>query len=101
MKFETLHLTAGQRVPQSNISVMFANDMDPSKGFALEDPAKGGEEGRTHNVLETIPSDEKYSSLWYHQLGQLKGFAQVKDWKSAVVNFKSPLPVSVNCPVVE
>jgi hypothetical protein len=91
---KNLQITSDGTVPTSGIVVIFANDESPAEGFATDD------DGRTHNVLETIASDDAYSSLWFHQRGALAGFDNVTTWQSALDNVAGELPVSVNCPVV-
>ena len=82
-------------VPTSGIVVIFANDTDPTGGFAVDD------NGRTHNALETLADDAAYSSLWFHQRGGLDGFDDVTDYATALDNVAGELPVSVNCPVLD
>ncbi len=81
--------------PASNVSVIFADGMTPAEGFATETDSP-----QTHNVVQTLPGEEDYSSLWAHQVGRLDGFAGVKDWPSATANFQQKLTIAVNCPVV-
>src|SRR5262249_46567756 len=50
--------TVAEHVPLSPIWVMFANNMDPSDGFATE-PGTGA----THNLLATLPGQAGYSPL--------------------------------------
>lgn len=95
MQFETnLQVTANGRVPSAGIVVIFRNDMDPSMGFQTE----AG--GMTHNVVQVLPGQPGYSSLWAHQRGNLAGFDGVRDWTTALANVAGPLPVNVNCPMV-
>lgn len=90
-----LEITSEGTVPTSGIVVIFKNDESPAEGFEAE------ADGQTHNALETLPGDAGYSSLWAHQRGGLAGFDDVTDFASALANVAGPLPVNVNCPVVE
>jgi len=95
MQFETDLVAAVGTVPTSGIIVIFVDDMSPMMGFAAE-PG-----GQTHNALETLPGDPGYSSYWSHSRGALAGFDTVTDFPTATANIAGPLPVTVNCPVVE
>lgn len=90
-----LVLGADGSAPASNVSVIFADGMSPAEGFATE--ADGVQ---THNVLQTLPGDDEYSSLWAHQVGRLDGFDTVRDWPTANANFQAKLDIAVNCPIV-
>jgi hypothetical protein len=81
--------------PASNISVIFADGMSPAEGFATEADGQ-----QTHNVFETLPGDDGYSSLWAHQVGRLDGFDTVTNWATANANFQEKLDIAVNCPIV-
>jgi len=95
MQFETdLRVTAAGRVPGAGIVVIFRNDADPSMGFATD------ADGMTHNVVQVLPGQPGYSSLWSHLRGNLAGFDGVRDWATALANAAGPLPVNVNCPMV-
>jgi hypothetical protein len=98
LKFDAdLELTEGEAVPQSTVIVIFADGMSPAEGFLAEPP----DMIQTHNVLETLPGDADYSSLWVHRMGDPNGFAMVEDWSSADANTIMLLPnVLVNCPIV-
>lgn len=90
-----LEITGDGTVPTSGIVVIFQNDESPAQGFQAD------ADGQTHNALETLPGEAGYSSLWAHQRGALVGFDDVTDFASALDNVAGPLPVNVNCPVVE
>ena len=96
LQFETaLPLTQDDRVPTAYVTVIFENGMDPSEGFAAEP------DGQTHNVFDTVPGDEYYSSYWKHNVGKRDGFDSVHDWASAQENLEGAIDVIVNCPIVE
>jgi hypothetical protein len=90
-----LLLGADGNAPASNVSVIFADGMSPAEGFATEADGQ-----QTHNVLQTLPGDDDYSSLWAHQVGRLDGFDTVTDWTTANANFQVKLDIAVNCPIV-
>ena len=93
---QDLVATSSGAVPQSTVVVMFDNNMDPSEGFRTE------ANGQTHNVFETLPGDEKYSSLWIHRMGDAENFDAVGDWMTAADNVTAVLAgVLVNCPIVD
>lgn len=81
--------------PRSNVAVIFADGMSPAEGFATEADGR-----QTHNVLQTLPGDDDYSSLWAHQVGRLDGFDTVVNWPTATANFQEKLDIAVNCPIV-
>lgn len=88
-----LPISSGEATPLSTVIVIFADGMSPAEGFA-------NDMGQTHNVVETLPGDPDYSSLWQHRMGDLAGFDSVVDFASAEANVVSQLNVRVNCPVV-
>ena len=88
-----LPISSGGATPLSTVIVIFADGMSPAEGFA-------NDMGQTHNVVETLPGDPGYSSLWQHRMGDLAGFDTVTDFASAEANVAAQLSVRVNCPVV-
>jgi hypothetical protein len=88
-------LTVGATVPLSNVIVIFEDGMSPAEGFATESDGV-----QTHNVVETVPGDPNYSSLWQHQVGARDGFDEVVDFATATANVTELLNIFVNCPVV-
>ena len=88
-----LPISSGGATPLSTIIVIFADGMSPAEGFA-------NDMGKTHNVVETLPGDDAYSSLWQHRMGDLAGFDDVTDFASAEANVTAQLNVRVNCPIV-
>ena len=68
----------------------------PSSGFVTE------QNGRTHNVVATLPTDEGYSPLWTVNVYDNQDFWFVLDLKSAQSdNILAYGIANVNCPIVE
>lgn len=95
LRFDTNLELSGDKVPTSPIIVIFKNDMSPAEGFLTDD------DGKTHNVVATLPGQPGYSSYWDHSVGKASGFDDVKDLKTALANVRDKAPVIVNCPIVE
>jgi len=92
---EDLAIKGDGTVPVAEIIVMFSNNMDPSKGFAVD------AEGRTHNAINKIATTPGYSSLWNHSVGNNANFATVVDYATAYTNVMAAnVGVDVNCPEV-
>ncbi|WP_210416859.1 hypothetical protein [Echinicola soli] len=88
-------------VPVSGILVTFNVNPDmagggPTSGFATE-----GSTLQTHNVIETLPTDDAYSPLWSVSAYDNAFFNSVYDWPSAMEATVLGANVAlVNCPVV-
>jgi hypothetical protein len=88
-------------VPLSDIYVAFNVNPDeegggPPSGFMTE----AGSD-RTHNVLETLPSDDAYSPLWLVNIYDNADFDSVGDLSSAQeANILETAAATVNCPIV-
>lgn len=87
-------------VPISEILVSFnINPGEPGggppSGFVTEDGSQ------THNVVQTLPSDDDYSPLWDVDVYDNNDFDDVYDWASASsANILAEGVALVNCPVV-
>ncbi len=96
-------MVANGMIPTSDIYVSFninpgESGGGPPSGFKTED---GMPTGQTHNVAETVPSDEAYSPLWDVQIYDNADFSSVSDFSSAQsVTILATDAVIVNCPVV-
>jgi hypothetical protein len=98
---KALTTTPQSAVPVSPIFVTFNINPDqpdggPSSGFVTED---GG--SQTHNVVQTIPSDDGYSPLWLVNVYDNADFANVRsiqDVGRAMVLAGGV--ATVNCPIV-
>ncbi len=88
-------------VPLSDILVTFninpdMTDGGPASGFVTEEGTM-----QTHNVVQTIPTDEAYSPLWDVDVYDNMDFTNVSDWTSAInSNVLATGVALVNCPVV-
>jgi len=58
-------------------------------------------DGTTHNVVDALPPSEGYSPLWEPSVYPESSFEAVVDLESALEANPTPLPMLVNCPVVE
>ena len=87
--------TGPAQVPYAVIRVMFS-DNDMTHGFALERNSD-----QTHNVVDSVPSDELYRALWRVEPIDAAAFDDVSDWDSTkdVPKLPGDWPL-VNCPVV-
>jgi hypothetical protein len=91
------------KVPTSDIYVSFNINPDmvgggPPSGFKTEDDLATG---RTHNVPETVPTDDAYSPLWDVQIYDNAEFDMVSDLSSAeMTNIMAVDAAIVNCPIV-
>ena len=89
------------QVPLSDILVTFNINPDqpgggPPSGFVTEPGTE-----QTHNVTETLPSDDHYSPLWHVGVYDNADFNNVTDWMSAMnANILATGVATVNCPVV-
>jgi hypothetical protein len=89
-------------VPLSDIRVSFninpgETGGGPASGFMTE---MGSEQ--THNVVQTIPTDETYSPFWDVDVYDKADFDMVSDWPSAQSATLLAAGVAlVNCPVVD
>ena len=84
-------------VPYAVVRVIF-EDNDPSKGMKLD-----ASTGKTHNVFDTIPSDDLYRALCRHDFVDSAGFDSVHNWESSKAASKVDIDMDnilVNCPVV-
>lgn len=94
---------AGGKVPLSPIFVTFNKNPDPNdagsgpaSGFVMEMNSM-----QTHNVIQTIPSDNAYSPLWTVNVYDNTDFSNVSDLMSAQNSTILANGVAnVNCPVV-
>jgi hypothetical protein len=101
--FEEKALTATMQgnVPVSPIFVTFNINPDqpdggPASGFMTE---SGG--FQTHNVVQTIPSDDGYSPLWLVNVYDNADFAKVRDIRSVgQAMILAGGVATVNCPIV-
>lgn len=88
-------------VPLSDILVTFNINPDqegggPPSGFVTEPGTM-----QTHNVPETIPTDDDYSPLWDVDVYDNADFDNVSDWASAQnANILGEGVALVNCPIV-
>ena len=88
-------------VPLSDILVTFNINPDqtgggPPSGFVTETGTE-----QTHNVPETLPTDEDYSPLWDVDVYDNADFDNVSDWQSAQsANILGEGVALVNCPIV-
>lgn len=88
-------------VPLSDILVTFNINPDqegggPPSGFVTEPGTE-----QTHNVPETLPTDEDYSPLWDVDVYDNADFDNVSDWMSAQnANILGEGVALVNCPIV-
>jgi hypothetical protein len=98
-----LSLTNSGAVPLSPIYVTFNKNPDamdsssgPASGFVTDMKT-----GRTHNVVQTVPEQARYSPLWSVSVFDNRAFASVHDLASVQ---KAPIladgVATVNCPVV-
>ncbi len=91
------------KVPTSDIFVSFNINPDmngggPPSGFKTEDNMATGQ---THNVPETIPTDDAYSPLWDVQIYDNAEFDMVSDLSSAEMASVMAVDAAiVNCPIV-
>lgn len=96
-----LTTTASGTVPLSPIFVTFTINPDepgggPASGFVAEPGSM-----QTHNVVQSLPSDESYSPLWFVNVYDNADFAAVRDLQSAArANILARGAALVNCPVV-
>jgi hypothetical protein len=88
-------------VPLSDILVTFninpgQDGGGPPSGFKTETDSD-----QTHNVVETLPTDENYSPFWDVNIYDNAGFDMVSDWESAMMAMiLAESAAFVNCPVV-
>jgi hypothetical protein len=96
----TLEATSGM-VPVSPIYVTFAvNPGRPAGGPASGFRTESGS-ARTHNVVQTVPSDAGYSPLWFVSVYDNADFDQVDDLASVLrANILASGVAFVNCPIV-
>ncbi len=93
---DVIDMNSNAIVPLSHIYVTFNSNGDPSSGFVTEDGTD-----QTHNVIETIPSDDDYSPLWHVDVYDNADFDQVNDLNSAMnATILEEGKANVNCPVV-
>jgi hypothetical protein len=101
--FEETALTATPQgnIPVSPIFVTFNINPDqpdggPASGFMAE---SGG--SQTHNVVQTIPSDDGYSPLWLVNVYDNADFASVRDIQTVgKARILASGVATVNCPIV-
>ena len=88
-------------VPLSDILVTFNINPDqpgggPPSGFMTEPGSM-----QTHNVVETLPTDEDYSPFWDVDVYDNADFSSVHDFASAqAANILATGVALVNCPIV-
>jgi len=96
-----LRASAAGTVPLSPIYVTFKINPDqrgggPASGFVTERGSK-----QTHNVIQTLPSDDGYSPLWLVNVYDNADFAMVRDLASVGrARILATAVAFVNCPVV-
>lgn len=101
--FEKILTAENGMVPTSDIFVTFNINPDqpdggPVSGFRTED---GMETGQTHNVAETVPTDDSYSPLWDVNIYDNKDFGVVEDLSTATTaDILAHDAAIVNCPIV-
>jgi hypothetical protein len=101
--FEKDLMAVNGEVPTSDIYVSFninpgIDGGGPASGFKTEDNMPTGQ---THNVPETIPTDELYSPLWDVQIYDNMDFGSVSDLNSALAATLLAMDAAtVNCPIV-
>ncbi|NBC83534.1 MAG: hypothetical protein GVY19_09140 [Bacteroidetes bacterium] len=88
-------------VPLSDIMVSFNINPDedgggPPSGFMTEEGNM-----QTHNVVETVPTDDAYSPFWLVNIYDNADFDMVSDWSSAMdATILAEGAAMVNCPIV-
>ncbi|HEC44671.1 MAG TPA: hypothetical protein ENI20_17790 [Bacteroides sp.] len=100
---KALTVTPAGTVPLSPIYVTFNKNPDPMdptsgppSGFVTEPESE-----QTHNVIETIPSDDDYSPLWVVYVYDNADFDNVSDLVSAkAATILIQAAMNVNCPTV-
>jgi len=96
-----LQVSPSGEVPLSLIYVTFTTNPNqpgggPPSGFVTE---PGSEQ--THNVVQTLPSEARYSPLWLVNVYDNTDFPRVRDLPSALrAKVLGPGVALVNCPVV-
>jgi len=96
-----LQVTGAGLVPLSPIYVTFninpgEDGGGPPSGFVMQDNSP-----QTHNVVETLPSDEDYSPLWLVNIYANSDFDSVSDLTSAMdAEILDAGAAMVNCPIV-
>ncbi|MEZ5056733.1 MAG: hypothetical protein R2879_06800 [Saprospiraceae bacterium] len=88
-------------VPLSPIYVTF--NINPDNNNPMSGPASGfmNDNGQTHNVLGSIPSDANYSPLWLVNVYDNNDFNNVSNLMDAQnANVLATGVANVNCPVV-
>lgn len=102
--FEKILTAIDGKVPTSDIYVTFninpgQNGGGPASGFKTEN---GTSTGQTHNVPQTIPTDDTYSPLWDVQIYDNTNFSSVSNLTSAInATLLAADAAVVNCPIVE
>jgi hypothetical protein len=100
---KALSTTPVGTVPLSPIYVTFNKNpdaMDPTSGPPSGIKTEPGSD-QSHNVIETIPSDDLYSPLWIVNVYDNADFDNVSDLTSAkAANILMEAAMNVNCPVV-
>lgn len=96
-----LKVTPSGGVPVSPIHVTFNINPDqpgggPPSGFVTEPGSQ-----QTHNIVQTVPSDEGYSPLWLVNVYDNADFPRVRDLPSSTrAKVLATGVATVNCPII-
>jgi hypothetical protein len=91
-----LTLNSANQVPTPPIYVFFANNTDPSMGFATVTGST-----QTHNVISVNPTQAGYSPLWNVNKIDISNFSNVSNLATALALPSTAVGATVNCPVVK
>jgi hypothetical protein len=96
-----LRTTRSGEVPISPIYVTFNRNPDQPDGGPVSGFVSETGSAQTHNVVQTIPSEEGYSPLWLVNVYDNADFARVTDLRTAAgATILARGVAAVNCPIV-